>query len=279
MKYKSKFGKVCCCLVFLVSLVGVLSNVEVAALEDGAYTVGRTSTYINPDTGLTSKGAQSNETGEKMSANILAPEVLVEQSAGKTYVTIGLGMSSSISNVQIQVQTAAGGGYQSVAYTNTGSSSLNGDTCMHYRFEVVSPYLNISPKFSVDGMGMELEFYIILDMNNAVAGSSIYASEMVASAQNTQAEVESEPASPTAEEIAAAEALAAEQAKLAALMDPNQDPLDKAQGLSTHFIMRKKDSTTTSNNTALYVGVGLVLVLALGGVGFYVYQKRRRVAS
>ena len=279
MKKLNNFLKLAYCLTLIIGLVSGLNNTKVHALEDGAYIVSRTSTYINPDTGLTAKGATSNETGENMAARILAPEVLVEQSNGRTYVTIGLGMASSISNVSIQIQTSSGGGYQPVSFTNTGSSTLNGDTCRHYRFEVVSPYLNISPKFIVEGMGMELEFYIVLNMNSANSGTSIYLSEMVQGNYQEIVPVIEEVVEPvlTAEALAILEAIAIKEEKQIAFMNPEANPLDKANGLSTYFIMRKKENETVENNSSIWVYA--MIGVGIGVSSFIIYKKKRRTKS
>lgn len=282
MKNVSKLIKISFCLAIILCIISSLHFNTVYSLEDGAYIVGRTSTYVNPDTGLTSKGAASNATGENMSARILAPEVLVEQFAGRTYVTIGLGMASTISNVQIQIQREAGGAFHTVPHLVTGSSILNDDSCRHFRFEVVSLYLNISPKFMVDGMGMELEFYIALHMGSAVAGNSIYVSEMVPSTE-IQTEPESiekisdDACSTLLAEELAAEVLAARREARLAVLDPNNDPLERENGLSTHLIMRKREVVETSNNTSyiwIYIILGTVFVSA-STIGIYIYKKKR----
>lgn len=87
-----------------------------------------------------------------MISSVLSNTALVEKVNGKTYVTIGLGLSSS---------------------------TENGDICEHYRFEVVSLDYYISPIIYVLPMGRDVEFYTKLNMSNAKKGTGQYKSEMV----------------------------------------------------------------------------------------------------
>jgi Cell surface heme-binding protein Shp. len=264
-------------------LIGVMlfafSYNTVYAIEDGAYTVNRTSSYNNPDTGLTARGETSNATGNNMVANILAADVLVEISEGRTFVTIGLGMESAIRNVAMQIQEHAGGPFLIVPHTITGTSALNDDTCVHYRFEVVSPELIIAPRFIVDGMGMELEFYVTLDMNSRTQGSSIFLSEMVQAPANDEEElpeeeIEEQEEEPTEQELAMEERL--ERRML--FMDPEADPLIGTSGLSTHVFIRSEmveEPEATSSNLWLYITAGVVGVGVLAG-GYLIYRKKKR---
>ena len=73
--------------------------VPVYAMEDGAYTVGRTTSYANPETGQTVDGGTNIALGDSMCESIVEDSALVEQSQGKTYVTLGIGLMSNVSDV------------------------------------------------------------------------------------------------------------------------------------------------------------------------------------
>ena len=83
--------------VFMFCTVFMINSQSVYALADGAYIVGRTVSYTNPQTGETVDGGSNIALGESMANSIVENTVLVEKSGGKTYVTMGLGMMSSIS--------------------------------------------------------------------------------------------------------------------------------------------------------------------------------------
>ena len=77
--------------------------VPVYAMEDGAYTVGRTTSYANPETGQTVDGGTNIALGDSMCESIVEDSALVEQSQGKTYVTLGIGLMSNVSDVRIEM--------------------------------------------------------------------------------------------------------------------------------------------------------------------------------
>ena len=181
---------VCLSMILGLLLVDFSGNVAFAALKDGAYLVSRSTYYVNPETGDTEDGGSNTALGESMIESVLDSQVLVEQVNGKTYVTLGIGLMSSISSVNIEVQTKRGGSYKKVTTTKTGSCSRGGDTCNHYRFEVVSTDYYISPSLYVTPMGREVQFFIKLNMGSAVAGSGSYAAEMVG--VNTSTSTDSE---------------------------------------------------------------------------------------
>lgn len=176
-----------CLFLTITILPWNAGNEAKAALKDGAYIVSRTSYYLNPETGETSDGGSNIALGESMIESVLDDEVLVEKVNGKTYITIGLGLMSSVSNVTIDVQKSQGGSYKNVAITKTGSCTRDGDTCNHYRFEVVSTDYYISPSIYVTPMGREVTFYLKLNMSSAVAGTGSYRAEMVEKDETTGA--------------------------------------------------------------------------------------------
>ncbi len=172
--------------VVMAAVIAAIS-IPVYAVEDGAYTVGRTTSYVNPQTGETVDGGTNIALGDSMCASIVEQTALVEQYQGKTYVTLGLGLMSNISSVRIQIQ-GADGSYRDAALTQTGSCSRDGDTCNHYRFEVDSADNYISPVLYVTPMGRDVQFFVKLDMGSASAGTGNFVSEMIPAAVEAAAE-------------------------------------------------------------------------------------------
>lgn len=259
-------------VAMIMSYMLIIKSTPIVALEDGAYTVSRTTSYPNPETGQTADGGTNIALGDSMCSSIVENHVLVEQVNGKTYVTIGIGLMSNVSNVRIQVQTSAGGGYQSVGLTPTGSSTKDGDTCNHYRFEVVSPDLYISPILYVTPMGRDVQFFIKLNTGSATPGTGVFHSLMVTSQPETTKEAVVEtPTTPeeipeeSVEEIPAVEPINIEEAF------KNTVGLTKYDNAK---IEAKKEEKRDSPILPIVIGLGILCVL--GGVGYIIYKKKYR---
>ena len=223
----------------------------VSALNDGAYLVSRSTSYTNPLTGKTEDGVENIALGESMVSNIVESQLLVEQINGKYYITVGLGLASNVSNVRFKVMTSSGS-MSSVSATKTGSSSANGDTVNHYRLQVSSLELYISP---------------IMYVNPTTN-------------QTTQEETTEETQTPETTEI--------QQAIVGTIT--KESLMENATGLSNHIINSKgkvdkklkltvknlkqtaKESTTKKDNTLLIVGICIVFIL--GGI-FYVKKIKK----
>lgn len=188
--------------VVMAAFVAAIS-MPVYAMEDGAYTVGRSTSYANPQTGETVDGGTNIALGDSMCASIVEGSALVEQYQGSTYVTLGIGLMSNITSVRFQIQ-GADGSYREVAATQTGSCQRDGDTCNHYRIQVDSADLYISPILYVVPMGRDVQFFVKLDTGSATPGSGNFVSEMIPAAPASTA------AEPAAETSAAASAKASE---------------------------------------------------------------------
>lgn len=153
-------------------------NAFAAALEDGAYTVGRQTSYVNPETGNTVDGGTNIALDDSMCASIVEDNLLVEQTNGKTYITIVLGLMSNIENVRIQIRDQ-NGTYHDAKLTMTGSCQRNGDTCNHYRFEAYSADETISPIIYVTPMDRDVQFFVMPDTDSAKSGTGNFVSEMI----------------------------------------------------------------------------------------------------
>ena len=223
-------------LLTALSLVLLLSVPFTSfAMEDGAYTVSRTTSYANPETGKTVDGGTNIALGDSMCESLVEDKLLVEQSNGKTYVTIGLGMMSNVSKVGIQIQ-GDDGEFRDVEYTQTGSCQRMDDTCNHYRFEVDSAENLISPIVFVDPMGRDVQFFVKLDMTTAEPGTGNFVSEMIGKEE------------PEVEETEKAEE--PEKAEAAAEEEPEE-----------------------SNITAIIVGVAVIVIVAGGFIVFKKKRK------
>lgn len=191
MSMMKLFRKILCFAV--TAAVMTAAAVSVYALDDGAYTVSRETSYVNPDTGVTEDGGTNIALGDSMCASITEDKLLVEQSQGRTYMTIGLGLMSNIENVRIMIQSDDGNYYE-VETTITGSCERNGDLCNHYRFEVPYAGVRISPILYVIPMGRDVQYFVTVDMSSAEPGSGNFKSEMVVETPpETEAPQETEP--------------------------------------------------------------------------------------
>ena len=273
----------------------------VSALNDGAYLVSRSTSYTNPLTGKTEDGGENIALGESMVSNIVESQLLVEQINGKYYITVGLGLASNVSNVRFKVMTSSGS-MSSVSATKTGSSSANGDTVNHYRLQVSSLELYISPIMYVNPMGRDVQFFIKPNISSAIAGTGIYNSQMIpqntetSTSQNTQTNTSKSTTNQTTQTTQAEttegtqipETTKIQQAIVGTIT--KESLMENATGLSNHIINSKekvdkklkltvknlkqttKESTTKKDNTLLIVGICIVFIL--GGI-FYVKKIKK----
>lgn len=271
----------------------------VHALSDGAYLVGRTTSYTNPLTGQTEDGGENIALGESMVGNIVESQLLVEQTNGKYYITVGLGLASNVSNVRFKVMNSSGS-MSSVSAAKTGSSSANGDTVNHYRLQVSSLDLYISPIMYVNPMGRDVQFFIKPNISSAIAGTGIYNSQMIpqeSTATSSQNEQENKAISNsstqektketnTSTETTTTEETTKEESTTVGTIT-KESLMSNATGLSNHLINSKgkvdknlklttknlkkntKEEKTTKNYYPLFIGVGIVVIL--GGI---IYVKK-----
>ena len=269
----------------------------VSALNDGAYLVSRSTSYTNHLTGKTEDGGENIALGESMVSNIVESQLLVEQTNGKYYITVGLGLASNVSNVRFKVMTSSGS-MSSVSATKTGSSSANGDTVNHYRLQVSSLELYISPIMYVNPMGRDVQFFIKPNISSAISGTGVYNSQMIpqntetSTSQNTQSNT-SKPTNQTTQEETTEETQTSETTELQQAIVgtiTKESLMENATGLSNHIINSKgkvdkklkltvknlkqtmKKSTTKKDNTLLIVGICIVFIL--GGI-FYVKKIKK----
>lgn len=266
----------------------------VHALSDGAYLVSRSTSYTNPLTGQTEDGGENIALGESMVSNIVESQLLVEQTNGKYYITVGLGLASNVSNIRFKVMNSSGS-MSSVSATKTGSSSANGDTVNHYRLQVSSLDLYISPIMYVNPMGRDVQFFIKPNISSAITGTGIYSSQMIpqestsTSSQNgqenratsnssNQEETNTSTETTTVEETTKEEAvgtltkesLMANATGLSNHLINSKGKVDKNLKLTTKNLKKNiKEEKTTKNYYPLFIGIGIVVIL--GGI---IYVKK-----
>ena len=168
----------------IIALMMLLFLSPVNALNDGAYLISRSTSYVNPLTGKTEDGGENIALGDSMVGNIVEGQLLLEQTGGKYYITVGLGLASNVSNVRFKVMTSSGA-MSSVSATKTGSSSANGDTVNHYRIQVSSLDIYISPIMYVSPMGRDVQFFIKPNISSAISGTGVYKIQMIPQRQST----------------------------------------------------------------------------------------------
>lgn len=300
--------------VVMAAFVAAIS-MPVYAMEDGAYTVGRSTSYANPQTGETVDGGTNIALGDSMCASIVEGSALVEQYQGNTYVTLGIGLMSNITSVRFQIQ-GADGSYREVAATQTGSCQRDGDTCNHYRIQVDSADLYISPILYVVPMGRDVQFFVKLDTGSATPGSGNFVSEMIPAAPaSTAAEPAAETsaaASAKASEANAAtsnnsntsvvtsetkdaasqktdedteEATETEEPETESLVEGTESLMEDTQILEADTENRVMDDTEDAKKTkdkkqkkkshAPVIAGVVVLLAAGGGAGYWFYRKKR----
>lgn len=271
------------------------------ALSDGAYLVSRSTSYTNPLTGQTEDGGENIALGESMVSNIVESQLLVEQTNGKYYITVGLGLASNVSNIRFKVMNSSGS-MSSVSATKTGSSSANGDTVNHYRLQVSSLDLYISPIMYVNPMGRDVQFFIKPNISSAIVGTGIYSSQMIPqeststsnqnekenkATSNSSSQEETKETSTPIETTPTKETPKEETTTVGTVT--KESLMSHATGLSNHLINSKgkvdknlklnkknlkkhtEEKKTTKNYYPLFISVGIVIIL--GGI---IYVKKNK---
>lgn len=248
------------------------------ALDDGAYLIGCSTSYVNPLTNETEDGGTNIALGDSMVSSIVEKQLLLEQVNGKIYITVGLGLSSQVSNVRFKTMNSSGK-MSSVKATVTGSSSANGDTVTHYRIQVSSLSNYISPIMYVGAMGRDVQFFIKLNSGSISSGTGVYTSEMVKTTSPKQEETskkettkkettsETKKEDNTTSQETKSEETTQQDNQNTETTQQNTVTVDKetlfkdVTGLSYH---RVEQSSQTP--VFLYVGIGVICVIALGGI-------------
>jgi len=267
-------------MLMAVMLLMTVFGLTAYAQGDGAYTVTTTTTYANPETGLIVDGGTNEALGQSMVGSVVLPTALVEVSGGRTFVTIGIGLASNVSNTRILVQNQRGvDSYSGVGFTQTGTSWAHDDTVLHLRFEMADPGNLISPIIFVDPMGRDVQFFIRLNMESATPGTGMFASEMVVApaVESDQDNIDISEAveSPSESELESEiEEEQSEPERERRRVDIGDISLDDVIGLTIHLTEELEEVEENGANGAV-VAVASISGLSVLGGGFYLFQKKK----
>lgn len=260
------------CILALAFTTGTFTTTA-SALENGAYTMGRTTSYVNPETGATVDGGTNIALGDSMCASIIEDHMLVEKVGGKTYVTIGVGLMSNVQNVRIQVKNS-NGSYSNVSITQTGSCTRNGDTCNHYRFQVPSESSYISPILYVAPMGRDVQFFVIPDVSSAQAGTGNFVSQMIPQTSQSTTATPSD----SKNEVANTKDKRTDNVKSEknSEVKDNKENVDVKQDKDKKKDTEAKEETQDKNDNTAVIIIGVVIASAVAGLGGYFLWKRKK---
>lgn len=266
---------------------------NVSALDDGAYLIGRSTSYVNPLTGSTEDGGTNIALGDSMVSNIVENQLLLEKTNSNYYITIGLGLASNVSNVRFQIMNSSGA-FSSVSATKTGSSSANGDTVNHYRIQVSSLDVYISPIMYVTPMGRDVQFFIKLNAASPTPGTGVYNSQMAAvhsSSQTTTMNESSNSQNNTPENTTetqvetstvgtiTAESLLEDETGLSSYVINENGKVNKKKKLTVKNLKNansQNQKDDSSNNYVPFIIGGIIVVLISVAGGFYYVKKIKK---
>ena len=254
----------------IIALMMLLFLSPVNALNDGAYLISRSTSYVNPLTGKTEDGGENIALGDSMVGNIVEGQLLLEQTGGKYYITIGLGLASNVSNVRFKVMTSSGA-MSSVSATKTGSSSANGDTVNHYRIQVSSLDIYISPIMYVSPMGRDVQFFIKPNISSAISGTGVYNSQPKTQEETTPEEVENTEAPQATVGTITKESLMENATGLSNHLINSKGKVDTKLKLTTKNIKKKNQKEQKASSHYFLWIIGVLGVVVVGGV---VYVKK-----
>ena len=286
---KSYIQKILLCIGLAVGCF--ITAMPIYAYEDGAYLVSLTTTYEDLRTGQPADGGTQVALGNSMAQSIVETQGLVEYDQGVSYMTIGIGLASNISNVRILVND------QQVSSSISGTSTSNGDTVNHYRFQaqpgnLVSFILYVAP------MGRDVQFFVQTG-TSLTKGTGIYysavqerinqeaASELakqqeeakkaeestqqVVIEETTKTTTDSTKEEITSNENKEASEQSSTEKKEETTTISTQDPLEGVTGLSKHIVSSAKNES--SSKAIIIVSIGIGVIVIIGVCGYFGYKK------
>ena len=222
--------------------------------------------YTNPLTGQTEDGGENIALGESMVSNIVESQLLIEQTNGKYYITVGLGLASNVSNIRFKVMNSSGS-MSSVSATKTGSSSANGDAVNHYRLQVVGTGIYNSQMIPQESTSTASQ--------NEKENKSTSNSSSQKETKETSTSIETNPTEETSKEETTVgtitkESLMSNATGLSNHLINSKGKVDKNLKLTTKNLKKNtKEEKTTKNYYPLFISVGIVIIL--GGI---IYVKK-----
>lgn len=301
-------------LIVVAVLLTSITFKPAFAIDDGAYLIGRSTSYVNPLTGASEDGGTNITLGESMVSSIVEGQLLLEQVNGKIYVTIGLGLASNVSNVRIKTMNSSGS-FSNAGATVTGSSSANGDTVKHYRIQMNSLNDYISPILYVTPMGRDVQFFIKLNQGSITAGTGVYTSQMIPSSSSSSrssssggnsalsssnspsltngnsqdtttasGQTDSSSSEPTQEvEVPAATVGQVSKETLFEgvmgltnyIIGKDGKVDDKKEMTAKNLLVQTKQTSSSSNSNLLIIAAVIVVVIAMSGGIYYVKKAKK----
>ncbi|HIX81094.1 MAG TPA: hypothetical protein H9980_03860 [Candidatus Erysipelatoclostridium merdavium] len=274
----------------LITILTLVITIKPAfALDDGAYLVGRSTSYVNPHTGSPEDDGTNIALGESMCSNIISSQLLLEQTGGKYYLTFEINLADNISNYSFKIMNISG------SFRNASASELSTSTsnAKRFRIQVNSPSEYISPIIYVVPMGRNVQFFFRADVNSATPGTGMYESQMVPATSNSSTDQNNE--SSSNEENVSQETVVTNTTENQQVGTINKESLmENVTGLSNYIIdddgkvdkdakltvkNLKKDSGETkeqTNNLPMIIGgVVMVVLIAVAGGIYYVKKVKK----
>ena len=287
---------VCCAMAMAVQL-------PLPTFANSYQHVTRSTSYAHPDTGeIVDGGSKDNEAlGNSMCASIVDDVVLIEKQGGKTFVTMGIGLMSNVSNVRffaVKDGQTSPNQFTPISASKVGSCQRDGDRCDHYRFELPAGTKYISPAFFVSAMGRDVQFFVELNMGSIQPGRGSFdhaaPSKPKPSKPKPSAPVQAvKPAKPVKPAVQKADDVKKEDAsktedqkedqketvkkdssdkKTDAVKEDKKETVDKTKTQGNKAEEAKKDKKKTSY--ALPITLGVIAVAAVAG-GLVIMKKRK----
>ncbi len=259
--------------LILVFIIGFTT--QSFALEDGAYLIGRSTSYANPVTGKTMDGGTNISLGDSMVANIVEEKLLLEKKGDDYYLTIGLGLASNIENVRMNIMDE-NGEIKEVEAVLTGTSEGKDDKVNHYRVKLDSINSYVSPQLFVIPMDRDVQFFIEIDENDLEAATGIYTNEIAEVNPNAKIEKKEE-VKEEVKDTEQKEVTKTEEVKEEKVGEVSKDTLmDETEGLSGAKTETEEKTSSSKTNYMIIALVVAVIVLVALLIGIVYVKKSKK---
>lgn len=165
----------CLCMTAVFALPTFAFSNFSKVKKDDAYVIGRTTSYVNPDTGLTADGGKNNPMGTLMANTLVDKKLMTETVNGKTYITFSMAGMSFAKDFSVRI-VDKDGNFRDAEHKVTYSDSKSLGT-QHFRIEIKPTDKYINPGLFINVMGKRMQFFIIPDFSSAVPGCGPFVSE------------------------------------------------------------------------------------------------------
>lgn len=257
----------CTILTFILALTSISF---VFGLENGTYVISKSTSYAHPETGSPVDGGTNIALGDSMCQSIVENQMLLEKNGNSTYLTIGLGLMSNVSNVTIQI-VDQNNNYRTVSATKTGSCTRNGDTCNHYRFEWLPTDKYVSPIIYVEPMGRDVQFFVTPNINSAVAGTGNFGAGISSAEPPIPAASEQSASS----EVSSTDSDSKENVKSAEKKEEEKKTKDHKKN-NQKKAKNDREQKEEKSLKGMYIATGaILLILVVGGTSFIIYKRKR----